>query len=227
MSIQTDQESTTTTLSTERVCYNPLCKKPLVRYSGESAHHFRARKHCDHSNCALTNPILRKAQSEEYARKREAQTKKCTRNGCSKTFTRNRYQNSKSFERQRFCSPECFKADQHDKSLEQIRKDVKICKNPECKRTFHRRISPNSIESKERWRKRETCSVPCGAAVRWKPHQLQRWRSGGGRPSSSMAKHKLPEVSPVPITIPPAPERPPTPIWRPAAIGRDVRPKVS
>jgi len=143
---------------------------------------------------------------------------------CSGDFFRKKNQSRVTFKAQQFCSMKCGKEYKRAQNIEKIKRETKICKNPKCKKSFHRRISPNSIESLDRWKLREVCSRKCIDAVRTKSNSpWQKKGSGGGkRPKPPVTPPKEPDPDP-----PKPVETQWVEVWRPASLGGPFMRKVS
>ena len=218
-------DSTTLDISPvgDRYCRKPTCKKLLTIRPEEQPSKFVRRVHCD-EECSKTNPDLHKAQSERFAKERAGVPKKCT--VCDKKFYRRNGESRTTFNNRPTCGRKCGDALKVNRKQEEIDAKTKICEYSECKKPFKRHKNGKNIESRVRFASRKTCSVACNSAKRAAEAKRKRTTSGGSRKKKPVER-LLPPSEPMKFQIPDAPPPPPAPIWRPANIGRDIRPRVS
>lgn len=190
-------------LSGERLCAHPDCKKTLVQKPSESNFRFTARRHCS-MLCSNTNPHLREPQKEKSRAQREAFCKECPI--CHKTYSRKKGETSTAFEVRLTCSQQCADENRKRRNREEAKKEGKKCEV--CGEMFYRRVSAESIT---RFQKRKTCGTVCGHGVKATPRKA--------RARVALKKHKLRVVPPLPREIPEAPPTQPLKVWRPKAWG--------
>ena len=208
--------------SSARLCKKPTCKKPLVKREKESQSAFERRLHCNRE-CSKTNPLLRQAQKEEYARQRESDTKNC--DICAKKFSRGKNESRANFNNRKTCSRPCSHKKLTKNFEEEVLKYPKTCDNVECRKTFYRRLRG---ETKVRFEKRRACCQKCEAKCR-QANSKHPWQKKERRPKETnlVEEHKLPEVSPPPTHIPEAPKPTIVKVWRPQSWGGEFYREVS
>jgi hypothetical protein len=208
--------------SSARLCKNPNCKKPLTRRSGEAQSAFDRRLHCEMA-CSKTNPLLRQSQKEEFARQREAETKNCVI--CTALFHRGTNESRANYKNRATCSRLCANKKLSKNFEEEVLKYPKICANPECGKTFYRRLRG---ETRVRFERRRACCVQCEAKYRQvnSKHPWQK-KTRKTTENSLVEDHKLPDVSPTPTPIPDPPKPTVVKVWRPESWGGEFYREVS
>jgi len=202
--METESISSTDTTSVEdsplgdKYCLKAECGKLLTRRDGETSHNFKRRVHCN-SECSKTNPLLHKHLSDAAKHRREEESTRICEI-CDGEFHRKRTESKKVYSERETCSRRCCDEKRKRKKREELAKITKICENPECKKKFSRHVTEKSIESKEKFDARRTCSNPCGVAVRKTSHKWEKKQSGGGKkPKAAVRKAEPPPPPPTPI----------------------------
>lgn len=141
----------------------------------------------------------------------------CKLSSCQKELVKREKEPSTIFVARVFCNRKCAMAQRSVEFREDILRNPKVCANPDCLKTFYRRLKS---ETKIKFAARQTCSVKCNSARRKQSNE-------GKKPRTRSEISTLPAYKPLAREIPDAPQPDTIEVWRPESWGGPIIRKVS